>query len=551
MRSARLPGLGALVPLALSLPAAAAIPPINFHDSFADSFGNGPRVFVGQGAAPDPGNNTWNGFAGNAAASRPAHASDGSLTLVTATVNYGFTNGGAFPADQGMPQFLLGNSLVANGANPTGTFTLANVAPGAYDLYLYGSNYDHNRGTMFTVSSGAAHTGINATLNSTLTSYVEGVNYVLFQGVTPDASGTISGTWQPNPADGVGNPNLPGEGNFNGLQLVPVQVSAGACCIAAGCALGGSAACAAAGGTFHGVDSTCAAANCPLPGACCVGCTGCYITSSAGCTGQYRGNGATCAAAGCSINNGDFETGDFSGWTQFGDMSYTTVIAGLGDDGITMPHGGSNLAEFGPGPPGGGGIQQVIPAHTGDQVTIGFWFTVPGGAPNYLSVVFDSQTLLTLTDDTSHNTWTQFMFTRTASVDNPVLSFTFYNVPSWSNLDDVTVCITGATGACCSGATCTVTTQAACTGPNTRYTTSGQACNAPGNNTAPCCKADFNQSGGPPPVKTVQDLFDFLAAWFAKTAQADINGNPPSSGSANVTVQDLFDFLAVWFPGCP
>jgi len=114
-------------------------------------------------------------------------------------------------------------------------------------------------------------------------------------------------------------------------------------------------------------------------------------------------------------------------------------------------------------------------------------------------------------------------------------------------------------GACCSGATCVVVANAAaCTalnptstppGANTRFVGTGSACNAPGNNTTPCCKADFNQSGGPPPVKTVQDLFDFLAAWFAKTAQADINGNPPAAG-ASVTVQDLFDFLAVWFPGC-
>jgi len=115
---------------------------------------------------------------------------------------------------------------------------------------------------------------------------------------------------------------------------------------------------------------------------------------------------------------------------------------------------------------------------------------------------------------------------------------------------------TPAAGACCSGSTCVVVANAAaCTSlipagnTNKRFTAAGQACNAPGNNTAPCCKADFNQSG----AKSVQDLFDFLAAWFSKTPQADINGNPPCSTNppcASVTVQDLFDFLAVWFPGC-
>lgn len=55
------------------------------------------------------------------------------------------------------------------------------------------------------------------------------------------------------------------------------------------------------------------------------------------------------------------------------------------------------------------------------------------------------------------------------------------------------------------------------------------------------CRADFNQSGGP---ATVQDLFDFLAAWFAKGPGSDFNG------SGQVTVQDLFDFLAAWLGGC-
>jgi len=55
------------------------------------------------------------------------------------------------------------------------------------------------------------------------------------------------------------------------------------------------------------------------------------------------------------------------------------------------------------------------------------------------------------------------------------------------------------------------------------------------------CPADFNCSGGPP---TVQDLFDFLAAWFANAPAADFNA------SGAVSVQDLFDFLAAWFTGC-
>ncbi len=54
------------------------------------------------------------------------------------------------------------------------------------------------------------------------------------------------------------------------------------------------------------------------------------------------------------------------------------------------------------------------------------------------------------------------------------------------------------------------------------------------------CNADFNTSG----ALTVQDIFDFLAAWFAGTPSADFNN------SGGLTVQDIFDFLSAWFAGC-
>ena len=46
---------------------------------------------------------------------------------------------------------------------------------------------------------------------------------------------------------------------------------------------------------------------------------------------------------------------------------------------------------------------------------------------------------------------------------------------------------------------------------------------------------DFNRDG----AKTVQDIFDFLTAWFA--------GNGDYNGSGATTIQDIFDFLGDWF----
>jgi formylglycine-generating enzyme len=56
----------------------------------------------------------------------------------------------------------------------------------------------------------------------------------------------------------------------------------------------------------------------------------------------------------------------------------------------------------------------------------------------------------------------------------------------------------------------------------------------------PPCRGDFNGVGG----ISVQDIFDFLAAWNARLASADFNGVD------GVTVQDIFDFLARWSEGC-
>lgn len=55
----------------------------------------------------------------------------------------------------------------------------------------------------------------------------------------------------------------------------------------------------------------------------------------------------------------------------------------------------------------------------------------------------------------------------------------------------------------------------------------------------PACAADFNGDG-----ISVQDLFDFLNAWFSNDPRADF------CRDGQVGVQDIFDFLNAWFAGC-
>ncbi|MFN7022100.1 MAG: GC-type dockerin domain-anchored protein, partial [Phycisphaerales bacterium] len=53
--------------------------------------------------------------------------------------------------------------------------------------------------------------------------------------------------------------------------------------------------------------------------------------------------------------------------------------------------------------------------------------------------------------------------------------------------------------------------------------------------------ADFNNSG----TVSVQDIFDFLAAYFTGDPRADFNR------SGTISVQDIFDYLSAYFVGCP
>jgi hypothetical protein len=54
------------------------------------------------------------------------------------------------------------------------------------------------------------------------------------------------------------------------------------------------------------------------------------------------------------------------------------------------------------------------------------------------------------------------------------------------------------------------------------------------------CKADFDGSGD----VSVQDIFEYLNAWFAGDPRADLDG------VSGISVQDIFGFLDIWFGGC-
>jgi hypothetical protein len=106
---------------------------------------------------------------------------------------------------------------------------------------------------------------------------------------------------------------------------------------------------------------------------------------------------------------------------------------------------------------------------------------------------------------------------------------------------DPNPCPQPATGTCCRGCTCALTTAGACTGSNTLFVSASSVCNAAGSNTQPCCKADYNKQSG----VELLDIFAFLNDWFNNVPAADFNAQN------GVDLLDIFGFLSAWFAaGC-
>ncbi len=92
------------------------------------------------------------------------------------------------------------------------------------------------------------------------------------------------------------------------------------------------------------------------------------------------------------IVNGDFETGDLTGWTEFGETTYNGVWGG-------EPHGGSFSGYFGP-VSSPGGIQQALAGATAGQTyDVSFWLVSElGTTPNSCVCTLDGQTVCNITD---------------------------------------------------------------------------------------------------------------------------------------------------------
>ena len=136
------------------------------------------------------------------------------------------------------------------------------------------------------------------------------------------------------------------------------------------------------------------------------------------------------------VNNGNFETGDFSGWTQWGDTGFS---------GVNDPYFDPGVAFFGP-VNGFGGIYQDIATVVGEQYTFSFDLSMLDGTPNSFFANFGGLEVMSYTNSGGFG-WTHYSFDVIASDATSQIKFGFYDYPAFTFLDNVSVTATPAPGA--------------------------------------------------------------------------------------------------------
>ena len=134
------------------------------------------------------------------------------------------------------------------------------------------------------------------------------------------------------------------------------------------------------------------------------------------------------------VNNGGFETGDFTGWNLSGNSSSACFVS----TNSNYISSGFYAAEMGPiGSPAF--LSQSIPTVPGQTYLLSCWFANPSGStPNDFSMSWGGKSLLNLTNWNFTN-WLNPQFFVTATGTNTALQFGFVDTPSYLALDEVTL----------------------------------------------------------------------------------------------------------------
>jgi hypothetical protein len=155
---------------------------------------------------------------------------------------------------------------------------------------------------------------------------------------------------------------------------------------------------------------------------------------------------APCGAAEL-VQNGGFETGDFSSWTTALASSGSDLAVGsLSSSPSVTPHTGTYAASFGAFGTQDDSISQTLATVAGQSYTFSFWLDHPfGRSTNDFSASWGGTSLiggaipaLPLTDSRLFP-YTQYTFTEIAGPSPTVITFSGLEVPEYFYLDDVSV----------------------------------------------------------------------------------------------------------------
>jgi hypothetical protein len=143
---------------------------------------------------------------------------------------------------------------------------------------------------------------------------------------------------------------------------------------------------------------------------------------------------ATPAAAQIVVNGG-FETGDFTGWTQTGDLSFSGVYSEA-----PIPQSGTFGASFG-SVGMTGGITQSLATVAGTTYAVDFWLQSEEDAngvtaPNSFEFMWDGMSVMSLINSPVFD-YTHYVFSLKATAAATDIAFNFKNDPAFWDLDNV------------------------------------------------------------------------------------------------------------------
>jgi hypothetical protein len=132
------------------------------------------------------------------------------------------------------------------------------------------------------------------------------------------------------------------------------------------------------------------------------------------------------------VQNGGFETGSFSSWTQSGSTADTSVTSSS-----SYVHSGTYGAEL--GPVGSlGYLSQTLATVPGQSYLLSFWVENFASTNDEFSVAWNGSTLYDQTNLPAFG-WANYVFAVTATNTSMVLQFGFRNDPTYFGLDDISV----------------------------------------------------------------------------------------------------------------